>query len=124
MAECEVCGVSCGTCFGLWKAFGALIARCLKIKEKVNIASKASYLYILSGQKFIKDAQSGPFWRVFENLKLAAKHVTRQVSLKKGKNWPKMQKFKYDFLVDFQTLCNLGSFAWPLFISHFQESEK
>ena len=33
--------------------------RCLKITEKVsfNIASKASYVYILSGQKFIKNAK-------------------------------------------------------------------
>ena len=46
--------------------------RCLKITEKVsfNIASEASYVYILSGQKLIKN---GPFWRVFENLKLAVK---------------------------------------------------
>ena len=50
-------------------------ARCLKITEKVsfNIASEASYVYILSGQKLIKNAQNGPFWRVFENLKLAVK---------------------------------------------------
>ena len=50
-------------------------ARCLKITEKVsfNIASEASYVYILSGQKLIKDAKNGPFWRVFENLKLAVK---------------------------------------------------
>ena len=48
------------------------MAWCLKITEKVsfNIASKASYVYILSGQKLIKN---GPFWRVFENLKLAVK---------------------------------------------------
>ena len=48
---------------------------CLKITEKVsfNIASEASYIYILSGQKLIKKAKNGPFWRVFENLKLAAK---------------------------------------------------
>ena len=34
-------------------------ARCLKITEKVsfNIASEASYVYILSGQKFIKNAK-------------------------------------------------------------------
>ena len=45
-------------------------ARCLKITEKVsfNLASEASYVYILNGQKLIKN---GPFWRVFENLKLA-----------------------------------------------------
>ena len=50
-------------------------SRCLKIKEKVsfNIASEASYDYILSGQKFIKNAKNGPIWRVFENLKLAVK---------------------------------------------------
>ena len=35
--------------------------QCLKIIEKVafNIASKASYVYILSGQKFIKNAKNG-----------------------------------------------------------------
>ena len=50
-------------------------ARCLKITEKVSfkIASEASYVYILSGQKFIKNAENGPFWRVFDNLKLAVK---------------------------------------------------
>ena len=49
--------------------------RCLKITEKVsfNIASEASYVYILSGQKLIKNAQNGPFWRVLEKLKLAVK---------------------------------------------------
>ena len=47
----------------------------LKITEKVsfNIASEASYVYILSGQKSIKNAKNGPFWRVLENLKLAVK---------------------------------------------------
>ena len=50
-------------------------SRCLKITEKVsfNIASEASYVYILSGQKFIKNAKNGQFWRVSENLKLAVK---------------------------------------------------
>ena len=49
--------------------------RCLKIKEKVsfNIASEASQVYILSGQKFIKKAKNGPFWRAFGNLKLEVK---------------------------------------------------
>ena len=44
----------------------------MKITEKVafNIASEASYVYILSGQKFIKNGQ---FWQVLENLKLAVK---------------------------------------------------
>ncbi len=47
----------------------------MKITEKVsfNIASEASYVYIFSGQKLIKNAEIGPFWQVFENLKLAVK---------------------------------------------------
>ena len=38
-------------------------AQCLKITEKVSfiIASEASYVYILSGQKLIKNAKNGPF---------------------------------------------------------------
>ena len=51
------------------------IARCLKITDKVSLnnASEASYVYIVGGQKLIKNAKNGQFWRVFENLKLAAK---------------------------------------------------
>ena len=40
---------------------------------KFNIGSEARYVYILRGQKYIKNAKNGPFWRVFENLKLAVK---------------------------------------------------
>ena len=42
--------------------------RCLKITEKVsfNMASEARYVYILSGQKLIKNAKNRQFWRVFE----------------------------------------------------------
>ena len=49
--------------------------RCWKITEKVsfNMASEASNFYNLSGQKLIKNAKNGPFWRVFENLKLEVK---------------------------------------------------
>ena len=36
-------------------------------------SSGASYVHILSGQKFIKNTKNGQFWRVFENLKLAVK---------------------------------------------------
>ena len=44
--------------------------RRLKITEKVSfsIASERS------AQKLSKNAKNCPFWRVFENLKLAAKH--------------------------------------------------
>ena len=42
-------------------------------RSRFNIASEASYVYILSGQKLIKNAKNDPFWRVFEDLKLAVK---------------------------------------------------
>ena len=47
--------------------------QCLKIAQKVSffIKSEASYVYILSRLKFIKNAKNGSFWRVFENMKLA-----------------------------------------------------
>ena len=49
--------------------------RSLKITKKVslNTVSEASYVYILSGQKFNKNDKKGQFWRVFENLRLAVK---------------------------------------------------
>ena len=45
-------------------------SQCLKIAHKVafNIASEASYIYILSGQKFIRNAKNGQFWGLFEDL--------------------------------------------------------
>ena len=49
---------------GVWKS---------QKKVSFEIDSEASYVYILSGQKLIKKAKNGPFWRVFENLKLAVK---------------------------------------------------
>ena len=42
-------------------------------KVSFNVTSEASNVYILSGQKVNKNAKNGPFWRVFENLKLAVK---------------------------------------------------
>ena len=36
-------------------------------KVSFNIASEASYVYILSGQNFIKNAIKGQFWHFFEN---------------------------------------------------------
>ena len=46
---------------GVWKS---------QKKISFNIASEASYVYILSGQKLIKKAKNRPFGRVFENPKL------------------------------------------------------
>ena len=42
-------------------------------KSHSKLRVKRATFYILSGQKFIKNAKNGPFWRVFENLKLAVK---------------------------------------------------
>ena len=44
-----------------------------KIKVSFNIASEASYVYILSGQKLIKNTKNCPIWRAFEKLKLMVK---------------------------------------------------
>ena len=74
------------------------------ITEKVsfNIASEASYLYILSVQKLIKNAKNCPFLQVFENLKLAVKQCyhlpDRSVLIgQKSVENAKIQKFKCDF---------------------------
>ena len=56
--------------------FGKATTRSQKIEEmhsvwksqkkvSFNIASEASYVYILSGQKLIKNAKNGEFWQVF-----------------------------------------------------------
>ena len=65
-------------------------ARCLKITEKVsfNIASEASYVYVLSGQKLIKNAKKQSY----------------QTGQKLVEN-AKIERFKCDILGDFQTLC-------------------
>ena len=52
------------------KKYEWTISRCLKITEKVSFNI---YVYILSGHKLIKNAKNGPFWRIFDNLKLAVK---------------------------------------------------
>ena len=49
-----------------------MYVRCLTITEKVSF-NIVSYVYIVSGQKLIKNAKNGPFWRVLENLKFAVK---------------------------------------------------
>ena len=46
-----------------------------------NSASEASYVYILSGQKFIKNAKNGQFGPILGNLKLAVKQCYQQVTL-------------------------------------------
>ena len=52
-------------------------SQCLKIAQKVafNMASVASYVYIFSGQKFIKNIKNSSFWRFFKNFQ--SNSVTR-----------------------------------------------
>ena len=64
---------------------------CLKITEKVsfNIASEASSVYILSGQKLIKNAKNaknGPFWRVFWKPEACCQTVLPDMSVLTGQN--------------------------------------
>ena len=59
----------------------------LKITEKVSIhvASEASYIYILSGQKFIKIAKNGQYDEFLKNRSLRSNSVTRQVTFDMAK---------------------------------------
>ena len=89
--------------------FSSILARCLKIIEKVsfNVASEASYFYILSGQKLMKNAKNGPFWRVFLKPEACGQTVLPDRSVLIGQKLvenAKIQKFKCDILGDFQTL--------------------
>ena len=56
-------------------------AQCLKITQKVSfkMASEASYVFILSGQKLIKSAKNVVFWQVFDNYKLAVKEYYQRI---------------------------------------------
>ena len=78
-----------------------------KKKVSFNIGSEVSYVYILSGQKFIKNAQNGPSWQLFVNLKLAVKQFYQTGKFLIGQKLvenAKIQKFKCDNLSNFQTL--------------------
>ena len=85
-------------------------ARCLKFTEKVSfsIASEASYVYILCGQKLIKKCQKwsnlASFWKpkACSQIELPDRSVLIGQKLVES---AKIQKFKCDILGDFQTLC-------------------
>ena len=87
----------------------SIASQCLKIPEKVkfNIASEESYVYILSGQKLIKNWQN----IIFENLKPAVKQcfqTSQFITTKKIEN-VKVEKLNCDIMRDFQVLCALIS---------------
>ena len=42
-------------------------------KSLIQHCERSELRLHLSAQKFIKNTKNGPFWRVFENLKLAVK---------------------------------------------------
>ena len=60
-------------------------------KVSFNIASEASYVYILSGQKLIKN---GPFWRVFSKPEACGQTVLPDKSALIGQKSAKMAKIK------------------------------
>jgi len=59
-----------------------------KKKVSFNIASEESYVYILNGQKLIKNAKKKSFWRIFDS-------VTRQVSFNRTKIGGKRQNSQF-----------------------------
>ena len=61
-------------------------AQCLQISEKVafNIASEASYVYILSRQKFIENAKKSSFLASFWKHEACGQTVLPDRSLLKG----------------------------------------
>ena len=82
---------------------------CLKITEKVSFktASEASYVYIFSGQKFIKNAKIWSILASFWKPEACGQTVLPDRSILIGQNLVEnatIEKFKCDILGDFQTL--------------------
>ena len=74
------------------------LSRCLKITEKVsfNFVSAANYVYILSGQKFLRKAKNAQFGQFLKTWSLRSNSVTRQsilIGQQLAKN-AKIQKFQ------------------------------
>ena len=83
----------------------------------LDIASEASYVYILSGQKLINSAKNSSFWRVFENLKFAVKQCYQTDQFWLDKNWwemPKLEHSNETILDDFETMCVLRRSVYSL----------
>ena len=82
-------------------------ARCMKITEKVafSIASEPSYVYILSGQKLIKNAKNGTLAKFWKPKGFSQTVLPDTSVLKSGKNRGKYQNAKIQmryFLVIFK----------------------
>ena len=87
----------------------SITPRCLKITEKVsfNIASEASSVYILSGQKLIKKCQKwcllASFWKPEACGQTVLPDRSVLIEQKLVEN-AKIQKFKCDILGDFDRI--------------------
>ena len=77
------------------------ITQCLKITEKVsfNTANEASYVYILSEQKFIRNGKNSQFRQVFLKAEACSQTLVPDRSLLIGQKLmevAKIEKFKCD----------------------------
>ena len=75
---------------GVWKS---------QKKVSFNIASEASYVYILSRQKFFKNAKKGQFCHFLENRSLWSNSDTREVNFNLTKIGRKCQNSNGTFRV-------------------------
>ena len=76
-------------------------------KVSFNIASEASYVYILSGQKFRTNTKNGEFLRVFWKIEACGQTVLPEMSISKGQKLMENAKIinsKCDILSKFQTM--------------------
>ena len=96
---CQNIYVKLSRAHGVWKS---------QKKISLNISSEASYVYILSGQKFIKNGQKCSILTSFWKPEACGQTVLPDWSVLIGQKLvenAKIQKFKCDILCDFQTLC-------------------
>ena len=82
------------------------ITQCLKITEKVsfNTANEASYVYILSEQKFIRNGKNSQFRQVFLKAEACSQTLVPDRSLLIGQKLmknAKIEKSKCDILSNF-----------------------
>ena len=103
--------------FLIWKVTEARRPLCkkmltlrLKITEKVsfNIASEASYVYILSGQKLINNAKCSILTSFWQTWSLRSNRVTRQVIFNRTKIGGKCQNSRATFCVIFKHFALFG----------------
>ena len=76
-------------------------------KSLIQHCELRSYVYIFSGQKFIKNAKNSQFWRVFEKPGVYGQIVLPDSLIFKGQKMMEnatIEKFICDILGDFQTL--------------------